>query len=102
MALSGFRRACDVPVQRGPDDAGHTAQRTAAGECGEQYLYGPQITATKGVQFDTQQNRKIIQNRLALVGCESACNKDPVFGVIGIQSGPRDGGSTVASMGDMG
>ena len=31
----------------------------------------PQITATKGVQFDTQQNRKIIQNRLALVGEES-------------------------------
>jgi hypothetical protein len=31
--------------------------------------------------------------------CESAWNKDPVFGVIGIQSGPRDGGSTVASVG---
>src|SRR5690242_14481678 len=29
--------------------------------------------------------------------CESAWNKDPVFGVIGIQSGPRDDGSTVAS-----
>ena len=24
--------------------------------------------------------------------CESAWNKDPVFGVIGIQSGPRDKG----------
>jgi hypothetical protein len=23
------------------------------------------------------------------IACESACNKDPVFGVIGIQSGPR-------------
>ena len=30
--------------------------------------------------------------------CGSAWNKDPVFGVIGIQSGPRGGGSTVASM----
>ena len=27
---------------------------------------------------------------VALTGCESAWNKDPVFGVIGIQSGPRD------------
>jgi hypothetical protein len=34
--------------------------------------------------------------------CESAWNKDPVFGVIGIQSGPRDGGTTVASAGDTG
>jgi hypothetical protein len=34
--------------------------------------------------------------------CASAWNKDPVFGVIGIQSGPRDGGSTVASVGDKG
>src|SRR4029077_2713757 len=30
--------------------------------------------------------------------CESAWNKDPVFGVIGIQSAPRGRGSTVASM----
>jgi hypothetical protein len=30
--------------------------------------------------------------------CESACNRDPVFGVIGIQSRPRDNGSTLASM----
>jgi exodeoxyribonuclease V alpha subunit len=30
--------------------------------------------------------------------CESAWNKDPVFGVIGIQSGPRGSGSTMASM----
>jgi chromosome segregation ATPase len=29
--------------------------------------------------------------------CESAWNKDPVFGVIGIQSGPRGQGSTQAS-----
>src|SRR3974377_123839 len=28
----------------------------------------------------------------AVVGCVSAWNKDPVFGVIGIQSGPRDKG----------
>jgi hypothetical protein len=34
--------------------------------------------------------------------CEPAWNKDPVFGVIGIQSGPRDGGFTVASVGDAG
>jgi len=32
------------------------------------------------------------------VGCVSACNRDPVFGVIGFQSGPRDSGSTLASM----
>ncbi len=32
------------------------------------------------------------------LGCESAWNKDPLFGVIGIQSGPRGRGSTVASM----
>src|SRR4249919_2318139 len=32
------------------------------------------------------------------VECESAWNKDPVFGVIGIQSGPRGSGSTMASM----
>ena len=32
------------------------------------------------------------------IGCESAWNKDPVFGVIGIQSGPPSRGSTVASM----
>jgi hypothetical protein len=25
-----------------------------------------------------------------ILGCESAWNKDPVFGVIGIQSGPRE------------
>jgi len=31
-------------------------------------------------------------------GCESACNKDPLFGVIGIQSGPQHRGPTVASM----
>ena len=30
--------------------------------------------------------------------CELACKKDPLFGVIGIQSGPRDRGSTLASM----
>jgi transposase InsO family protein len=30
--------------------------------------------------------------------CESACNKDPLFGVIGFQSGPRNRGSTLASM----
>jgi hypothetical protein len=38
--------------------------------------------------------------RIALGGekCESAWNKDPVFGVIGIQSGPRGRGFTVASM----
>ena len=30
--------------------------------------------------------------------CVSACNRDPVFGVIGFQSGPRDGGSTLASL----
>jgi hypothetical protein len=34
--------------------------------------------------------------------CGSAWNKDPVFGVIGIQSGPPDGESTVASLGDTG
>ena len=34
--------------------------------------------------------------------CESAWNKDPVFGVLGINRDPGDGGSTVASMGDMG
>ena len=32
-----------------------------------------------------------------IAGCESAWNKDPVFGVIGIQSGPRGQGSTQAS-----
>jgi succinyl-CoA synthetase alpha subunit len=31
-------------------------------------------------------------------GCESACKKDPAVGVIGIQSGPRDRGPTLASM----
>src|SRR5262249_15925779 len=30
--------------------------------------------------------------------CESACKKDPLFGVIGFQSGPRNRGSTLASM----
>jgi hypothetical protein len=30
--------------------------------------------------------------------CESACKKDPLFGVIGIQSGPRNRGSTLASL----
>ena len=35
---------------------------------------------------------------IALYDCESACKKDPLFGVIGIQSGPRDRGSTLASM----
>jgi hypothetical protein len=30
--------------------------------------------------------------------CESACKKDPLFGVIGFQSGPRHRGSTLASM----
>ena len=34
--------------------------------------------------------------------CDSAWNKDPVFGVIGIQTGPRERGSTVASMAEMG
>src|SRR3974390_1875821 len=33
-----------------------------------------------------------------LLGCESACKKDPAVGVIGIQSGPRDRGPTLASM----
>src|SRR3984893_12726177 len=32
------------------------------------------------------------------ITCESAWNKNPGFGVIGIQSGPRGRGSTVASM----
>src|SRR5262252_2169797 len=46
----------------------------------------PQITATKGVQFDTQQNRKIIQNRLALDGEESVSvghRRQPLPGPIG-------------------
>src|SRR6266566_4541277 len=30
--------------------------------------------------------------------CDSACKKDPLFGVIGFQSGPRNRGSTLASM----
>ena len=30
--------------------------------------------------------------------CESACKKDPLFGVIGVQSGPPNRGSTLASM----
>jgi hypothetical protein len=30
--------------------------------------------------------------------CESACNKDPVFGVIGIETGPRHQGMTLASI----
>src|SRR6516165_9642615 len=30
--------------------------------------------------------------------CESACKKDPLFGVIGFQSGPRHRGSTLASV----
>jgi predicted ATPase len=30
--------------------------------------------------------------------CESACKKDPVFGVIGIQSGPQHRGPTLASV----
>jgi hypothetical protein len=29
------------------------------------------------------------EKRMSELGCESAWNKDPVFGVIGIQSGPR-------------
>ena len=35
--------------------------------------------------------REIKDGRLRVmkVGCDSAWNKDPVFGVIGIQSGPR-------------
>ena len=35
-------------------------------------------------------------------GCKSAWNLHPVFGVIGIQWGPGDSGSTVASMTEMG
>src|SRR5207244_6132032 len=34
--------------------------------------------------------------------CESACNKDPVFGVIGIQSGPPGRRVHSASVGDTG
>jgi hypothetical protein len=30
--------------------------------------------------------------------CESACNKDPDFGVIGIETGPRHLGVTLASL----
>jgi hypothetical protein len=41
---------------------------------------------------------KDIQKLRKREGCESAWNKDPVFGVIGIQSGPRGSGSTMASM----
>src|ERR1700677_1814358 len=32
------------------------------------------------------------------LGCESACKKDPLFGVIGIQSGPQHRGPTLASV----
>src|SRR4026208_882656 len=30
--------------------------------------------------------------------CDSACKKDPLFGVIGIQTGPRHRGPTLVSM----
>src|SRR6186997_2552521 len=32
------------------------------------------------------------------MGCDSACKKDPLFGVIGIQTGPRHRGPTLVSM----
>ncbi|MBR0948156.1 hypothetical protein, partial [Bradyrhizobium liaoningense] len=48
------------------------------------------------VTHQTVTAQKIGQAQLAALaeatGCVSAWNKDPVFGVIGIQSGPRDKG----------
>jgi hypothetical protein len=38
------------------------------------------------------------KSKLVRIACVSAWNKDPVFGVIGIQSGPRHWGSTLASI----
>ncbi|MHC2293756.1 hypothetical protein [Bradyrhizobium barranii] len=44
------------------------------------------ITQGQGLHNDAA------REALKLVECVSAWNKDPVFGVIGIQSGPRDKG----------
>src|SRR3954468_20768519 len=42
----------------------------------------------------------VLMIRMLIIGyiCVSAWNKDPLFGVIGIQSGPRHSGSTLASI----
>jgi hypothetical protein len=42
---------------------------------------------------------QVLHNReSSALQCESACNKDPVFGVIGIETGPRPLGVTLASI----
>src|SRR6185437_8551803 len=61
-------------------------------------------TMANAVLLDRQPFERMVRCRTVakVLSCESAWNKDPVFGVIGIQSGPRDDGSTVASVGDTG
>src|SRR5262245_19344369 len=51
-------------------------------------------------QFRTQLGAAIdsVEFVKRALDCESACKKDPLFGVIGFQSGPRNRGSTLASM----
>jgi hypothetical protein len=41
---------------------------------------------------------KSLEVLIPILYCESACKKDPLFGVIGVQSGPPNRGSTLASM----
>ena len=53
-----------------------------------------EITAQEMLTKD----RIALRVTLTAFRCESACKKDPLSGVIGIQSGPRDRGSTLASM----
>jgi hypothetical protein len=48
-----------------------------------------QYQATKVAQLNAVSELHSFCDRGPLASCESAWNKDPVFGVIGIQSGPR-------------
>ena len=51
---------------------------------------GRSVSAVKKAVKKVGNSRKRVEKRLGR--CVSAWNKDPVFGVIGIQSGPRDKG----------
>jgi transposase len=81
VTLARLHRADELTAVWVPDE-GHEAMRD---------LVRLRTAAMEGLRRARQQ----LQGFLL---CESACKKDPLFGVIGIQTGPRNRGSTLASM----
>src|ERR1700723_3668598 len=83
----------NLPVERIVEPA-----PCACGKCGSERLHKLGEVISKTLECEPRRWKIIEHVREKFSCCVSAWNKGPVFGVIGIQSGPPGRGSTVASI----